>query len=250
MFNKEPGAAENVNYKPYGSKAEFESKIDDSKAFNIGTTDLEEINNHQSPDSPKLLNPDKYSKFSILRNRHYVITVSEKDRLQVDAVIAPWNDEPKSETLLYDAVQVNVPDPSFTATNKQMRLRIQNSFSKHFYSGIRISLLNQDGQENAQAYFTDYGTMHPEKHNGQKVVQLKFGTEAAHHKAQGFVDFTVNWSATTGKNVPAAGKAFIKLEYLDGSGNLVNSKSGSSFENITVRPANWEQLYRDLESAH
>lgn len=247
LFNPNPGAAENVNFYPYASKAEFESKVDDSKAFNIGTTDLEEVNDHLSPDSPKLLNPNKYSKFSILRNRHYKITISEKERLQVDAVIAPWNEESKGETLLYDNVQVNVPDPSFSVRNKQMTLRIQNSFPQHFYAGIRISLLNQDGGENTQAYFTDYGTMRAEKRNGSKVVQLMFGTEDEHLKAQGFVDFTVNWSATTGNNVPAAGKAFIKLEYLNGQGQPVASKTGPTSETIVVRPANWEELYRNFE---
>lgn len=250
FFTQHPGAAENVNFYPYGSKAEFEGKVDESKAFNIGTPDLEEVNDHESPNSPKLLNPDRYSKFSLLRNRHYVITIREKDRLQVDAVIAPWDDDtPKSETNSFDAVQVNVPDPSFSATNKQMTLRIQNSFPKHCYSGIRISLLNQDGGENAQAYFSNVGTMRVLKRNGSNAVQLMFGTEAAHHKPQGFVDFTVNWSATTGKNAPAAGKAFIKLEYLDGSGNLVNSKTGYSFDNIMVRQADWSKMYRDLENA-
>lgn len=250
FFTQHPGAAENVNFYPYGSKAEFEGKVDESKAFNIGTADLEEVNDHESPNSPKLLNPDRYSNFSLLRNRHYMITIREKDRLQVDAVIAPWDDDtPKSETNSFDAVQVNVPDPSFSATNKQMTLRIQNSFPKHFYSGIRISLLNQDGGENAQAYFSNVGTMRVLKRNGSNAVQLMFGTEAAHHKPQGFVDFTVNWSATTGKNAPAAGKAFIKLEYLDGSGNLVNSKTGYSFDNIMVRQADWSKMYRDLENA-
>ena len=250
LFNSTPGAAENVNFYPYASKAEFEGKVEESKAFNIGTPDLEEVNDHQSPDSPKLLNPDRYSNFSLLRNRHYMITIREKDRLQVDAVIAPWDDDtPKSETNSFDAVQVNVPDPSFSATNKQMTLRIQNSFPKHFYSGIRISLLNQDGGENAQAYFSNVGTMRVLKRNGSNAVQLMFGTEAAHHKPKGFVDFTVNWSATTGKNAPAAGKAFIKLEYLDGSGNLVNSKTGYSFDNIIVRQADWSKMYRDLENA-
>ena len=250
FFTQHPAAAENVNFYPYGSKAEFEGKVDESKAFNIGTPDLEEVNDHESPNSPKLLNPDRYSNFSLLRNRHYMITIREKDRLQVDAVIAPWDDDtPKSETNSFDAVQVNVPDPSFSATNKQMTLRIQNSFPKHFYSGIRISLLNQDGGENAQAYFSNVGTMRVLKRNGSNAVQLMFGTEAAHHKPQGFVDFTVNWSATTGKNAPAAGKAFIKLEYLDGSGNLVNSKTGYSFDNIMVRQADWSRMYRDLENA-
>ena len=249
FFNQHPGAAENVNFHPYASKAEFEGKVDESKAFNIGSSDLEEVNNHESPNSPKLLNPDKYSQFSLLRNRHYIITIREKDRLQVDAEIAPWNDAPKSETNIFDAVQVNVPDPSFSATNKQMTLRIQNSFPKHFYSGIRISLLNQDGQENAQAYFSNVGTMRVLKRNGSNAVQLMFGTEDAHHKAQGFVDFTVNWSATTGNNAPAVGKAFIKLEYLDGSGNPVNSKTGQNYDNVIVGSADWSKVYRDLESA-
>ena len=247
LFNPNPGAAENVNYYPYGSKAEFESKVDDSKAFNIGTTDLEEVNDHLSPNSPKLLNPDRYSNFSLLRNRHYKITISEKERLQVDAVIAPWNEESKGETLLFDNVQVNVPDPSFSVRNKQMTLRIQNSFPQHFYSGIRISLLNQDGGENTQAYFTNYGTMKAVPENAPRAVQLMFGTEDAHLKAQGFVDFTVNWSATTGNNVPAGGKAFIKLEYLNGQGQPVASKTGPTYETIVVRPANWEELYRNFE---
>ena len=248
LFNSNPGPAENVNYKPYGSKAEFESKIDESKAFNIGTTDLEEVNDHESPNSPKLFNPDKYSKFSILRNRHYKITISEKDRLQVDAEIAPWNDTTRTETNIYDAVQVNVPDPSFSATDKQMTLRIQTSFVKHTFAGVRISLLNQDGGENAQAYFSNVGTMHPEKSNGSRVVQLMYGKVPAHHKPQGFSDFTINWSATSGKNAPAVGKAFIRLEWLDGSGHPVLF-SGHDHEDIVVRPADWETLYRNLENA-
>ena len=248
LFNSNPGPAENVNYKPYGSKAEFESKIDESKAFNIGTTDLEEVNDHESPNSPKLFNPDKYSKFSILRNRHYKITISEKDRLQVDAEIAPWNDTTRTETNIYDAVQVNVPDPSFSATDKQMTLRIQTSFAKHKFAGVRISLLNQDGGENAQAYFSNVGTMHPEKSNGSRVVQLMYGKVPAHHKPQGFSDFTINWSATSGKNAPAVGKAFIRLEWLDGNGHPVLF-SGHDHEDIVVRPADWETLYRNLENA-
>lgn len=248
FFTQHPGAAENVNFYPYGSKAEFEGKVDESKAFNIGTPDLEEVNDHESPNSPKLLNPDRYSKFSLLRNRHYVITIREKDRLQVDAVIAPWNDTTRTETNIYDAVQVNVPDPSFSATDKQMTLRIQTSFAKHKFAGVRISLLNQDGGENAQAYFSNVGTMHPEKSNGSRVVQLMYGKVPAHHKPQGFSDFTINWSATSGKNAPAVGKAFIRLEWLDGNRNPVLI-SGHDHEDIVVRPADWETLYRNLENA-
>ena len=248
LFNSNPGPAENVNYKPYGSKAEFESKIDESKAFNIGTPDLEEVNDHGSPNSPKLLNPDKYSQFSILRNRHYKITISEKDRLQVDAEIAPWKDTTRTETNIFDAVQVNVPDPSFSDPKKQMDLRIQTSFAKRKFAGVRISLLNQDGGENTQAYFSNVGTMGVVKRNGSNAVQLMFGTEAAHNKPQGFSDFTINWSATSGKNAPAVGKAFIRLEWLDGNRNPVLI-SGHDHEDIVVRPADWETLYRNLENA-
>lgn len=249
FFNVEPGADESVNYYPYNSKAEFEAVLDDSKAFNLGTADLTESNINS--DNPKLPNPNWYSKFSLLRNRHYVYTIREKDRLQVDAVIAPWNEEPKSETLVFDEVQVRMPDPSFSAPDKQMKLRIQNAFASpnHTYETIRLSLLNQDGGENSQAYFTDYGTMTPAKRNGQNVVQLIYGGNAAHHSAQGFVDFVVNWSATTGKNAPLAGKTFIKLEYLNGQGQPQNSPTGRSYDLIPVGSANWSDLYGKFESA-
>ena len=249
LFDKYPAATESRNFYPYADQAEFEAKLNETKAFNLGTADLTERNDNT--DNPRLPNPQWYSKFSILRNRHYEYTIREKDRLQVEAVIAPWNEEPKSETLVFDEVQVKVPDPSFSATDKQMKLRIQNAFASpnHLYESIRISLLNQDGGENLQAYFTNYGTMTSAKSIGQKVVQLIYGRNAAHHAGQGFVDFVVNWSATTGKNAPAAGKGFIKLEYLNGQGQPQNSPSGRSYDIISVGSADWSKLYRDFESA-
>ena len=249
FFNVDPGADESVNYYPYSNKAAFEAVLDDSKAFNLGTMDLTERNDNT--DNPRLPNPNWYSKFSLLRNRHYVYTIREKDRLQVDVRIAPWNEEPKSETLVFDEVQVKVPDPSFSATDKQMKLRIQNAFASpnHLYDKIRISLLNQDGGENSQAYFTNYGTMTSAKSIGQKVVQLIYGGNPAHQAGQGFVDFVVNWSATTGNNAPAIGKGFIKLEYLNGQGQPQNSPSGRSYDIISVGSADWSKLYRDFESA-
>lgn len=249
FFNVDPGADESVNYYPYSNKAAFEAVLDDSKAFNLGTMDLTERNDNT--DNPRLPNPNWYSKFSLLRNRHYVYTISEKDRMVVEAVIAPWNEEPKSETLVFDEVQVKVPDPSFSATDKQMKLRIQNAFASpnHLYDKIRISLLNQDGGENSQAYFTNYGTMTSAKSIGQKVVQLIYGGNPAHQAGQGFVDFVVNWSATTGNNAPAIGKGFIKLEYLNGQGQPQNSPSGRSYDIISVGSADWSKLYRDFESA-
>ena len=249
LFDDYPAATDSHNFFPYASQAEFEAVLGETKAFNLGTADLTESNINS--DNPKLPNPNWYSKFSLLRNRHYVYTIREKDRLQVDAVIAPWNEEPKSETLVFDEVQVRVPDPSFSATDKQMKLRIQNAFASpnHTYETIRLSLLNQDGGENSQAYFTNYGTMTPAKRNGQNVVQLIYGGNAAHHRAQGFVDFVVNWSATTGKNAPLAGKTFIKLEYLNGQGQPQNTPTGRSYDLIPVGAANWSDLYGKFESA-
>ena len=247
FFTQHPGAAENVNFYPYGSKAEFEGKVDESKAFNIGTPDLEEVNDHESPNSPKLLNPDRYSKFSLLRNRHYVITIREKDRLQVDAVIAPWNEAPKSKTMLLDEVMVNMPDPSFSATNKQMTLRIQNGFATHLYSKIRISLLNQNGGENSQAFFSNIGTMKAVKRNGQRVVQVEFGgTNTAHTAAHGFSDFTIDWSATTGANTPTPGKAFIKLEYFDANDQKVTYLNHTD-NTIVVSDRNWTDAFKVFE---
>lgn len=247
FFTQHPGAAENVNFYPYGSKAEFEGKVDESKAFNIGTPDLEEVNDHESPNSPKLLNPDRYSKFSLLRNRHYVITIREKDRLQVDAVIAPWNEAPKSKTMLLDEVMVNMPDPSFSATNKQMTLRIQNGFATHLYSKIRISLLNQNGGENSQAFFSNIGTMKAVKRNGQRVVQVEFGgTNTAHTAAHGFSDFTIDWSATTGANTPTPGKAFIKLEYFDANNQKVTYLNHTD-NTIVVSDRNWTDAFKVFE---
>ena len=247
FFTQHPGAAENVNFYPYGSKAEFEGKVDESKAFNIGTPDLEEVNDHESPNSPKLLNPDRYSKFSLLRNRHYVITIREKDRLQVDAVIAPWNEAPKSKTMLLDEVMVNMPDPSFSATNKQMTLRIQNGFATHLYSKIRISLLNQNGGENSQAFFSNIGTMKAVKRNGQRVVQVEFGgTNTAHTAAHGFSDFTIDWSATTGANTPTPGKAFIKLEYFDANNQKVTYLNHTD-NTIVVSDRNWTDPFKVFE---
>ena len=247
FFTQHPGAAENVNFYPYGSKAEFEGKVDESKAFNIGTPDLEEVNDHESPNSPKLLNPDRYSKFSLLRNRHYVITIREKDRLQVDAVIAPWNEAPKSKTMLLDEVMVNMPDPSFSATNKQMTLRIQNGFATHLYSKIRISLLNQNGGENSQAFFSNIGTMKAVKRDGQRVVQVEFGgTNTAHTAAHGFSDFTIDWSATTGANTPTPGKAFIKLEYFDANNQKVTYLNHTD-NTIVVSDRNWVDAFKVFE---
>ena len=244
FFTQHPGAAENVNFYPYGSKAEFEGKVDESKAFNIGTPDLEEVNDHESPNSPKLLNPDRYSKFSLLRNRHYIITIREKDRLQVDAVIAPWNEAPKSKTMLLDEVMVNMPDPSFSATNKQMTLRIQNGFATHLYSKICISLLNQNGGENSQAFFSNIGTMKAVKRNGQRVVQVEFGgTNTAHTAAHGFSDFTIDWSATTGANTPTPGKAFIKLEYFDANDQKVTYLNHTD-NTIVVSDRNWVDAFK------
>ncbi len=56
------------NYSPFSSADEFYEKVDECKVLGIGTMDLTERND--DTDNPRLPNPQWYSKFSILRNRH------------------------------------------------------------------------------------------------------------------------------------------------------------------------------------
>ncbi len=254
LFYTEPGAAENVNFKPYGTKAEFESKIDDSKAFNIGSPDLEEVNDHQSPNSPKLPNPGQYSKFSLLRNRHYMFTVRERERLQVDVRIAPWDEVPASgETVMLDETQLKIDDPTFSNSNKKTTIRLQNNFANHKWTVAQITLLDNDGNpqqswRGTSAYFENLGTLDnagPVGGDRQKATSIVYGQNAgvrnsAHHAALGYVDVTLNWSAAQGKNVPAAGKPLIKLVFYD-SENRVKEFI------ITAKGSDWKNTYHAVE---
>lgn len=246
LFDKYPTATESRNFYPYADQAEFEAKLNETKAFNLGTADLTERNDNT--DNPRLPNPQWYSKFSILRNRHYEYTIREKDRLQVEMRIAPWEEEKSlGESLMFNWVQVNVADPTFSSTNKETRLRIQNDLktTDQTYEWATITLLDQDGKPNTQAYFKDYGNMRKVNASGN-ANKLQFGNIGQHNNEQGFADFTVNWSNASGKNLPAAGKTFIRIEYFKSDrGQVVpaTNRLGEKSSDIVVRSANWRDTY-------
>ncbi len=246
LFDKYPAATESRNFYPYADQAEFEAKLNETKAFNLGTADLTERNDNT--DNPRLPNPQWYSKFSILRNRHYEYTIREKDRLQVEMRIAPGEEEKSlGEALMFNWVQVNVADPTFSSTNKETRLRIQNDLktTDQTYEWATITLLDQDGKPNTQAYFKDYGNMRKVNASGN-ANKLQFGNIGQHNNEQGFADFTVNWSNASGKNLPAAGKTFIRIEYFKSDrGQVVpaTNRLGEKSSDIVVRSANWRDTY-------
>ena len=252
FFNVDPGADESVNYYPYSNKAAFEAVLDDSKAFNLGTADLEEAN--LNTENTRLPNPQMYSKFSLLRNRHYIYTIRMKDHLQVDVRIAPWGQEKNlGLSQVFNWVQVNVEDPTFTAANKQTKLRIQNLLQTtgDSYEWAEISIVDQNGNPNTQAYFTDYGKLAKLADRGGRATKLKFGNipNTSHNAEQGFADFIVNWNGATGANAPAVGKSFIKIEYFKTqSGQKVpaGNRFGENSSQIVVRAANWKQTFDDL----
>lgn len=249
FFNVDPGADESVNYYPYSNKAAFEAVLDDSKAFNLGTADLEEAN--LNTENTRLPNPQMYSKFSLLRNRHYIYTIRMKDHLQVDVRIAPWGEEKNlGLSQVFNWVQVNVEDPTFTAANKQTKLRIQNLLQTtgDSYEWAEISIVDQNGNPNTQAYFTDYGKLAKLADRGGRATKLKFGNipNTSHNAEQGFADFIVNWNGATGANAPAVGKSFIKIEYFKTqSGQKVpaGNRFGENSSQIVVRAANWKQTF-------
>ena len=250
FFNVNPGADESVNYYPYNSKAEFEAVLDDSKAFNLGTMDLTERNDNT--DNPRLPNPQWYSKFSLLRNRHYVYTIRERGRLQVDVSIAPWDEVPASgETVMLDETQLKIDDPTFSNSNKKTTIRLQNNFANHKWAYAVISLLDNDGvQQNGyrgtSAYFENFGNLFsPVPGAEQKATVLIYGQNAgvrnpAHHAALGYVDVTLNWSAAQGKNVPAAGKKLIKLVFYDSENHVREFY-------ITPKGSDWKNTYHAVE---
>ena len=247
-WNENPSDQGDGVFAPY-TEQQFNSYVDDSKAFNLGNADLEEAN--LNTENTRLLNPQMYSKFSLLRNRHYIYTIRMKDHLQVDVRIAPWGEEKNlGLSQVFNWVQVNVEDPTFTAANKQTKLRIQNLLQTtgDTYEWAEISIVDQNGNPNTQAYFTDYGKLAKLADRGGRATKLKFGNipNTSHNAEQGFADFIVNWNGATGANAPAVGKSFIKIEYFKTqSGQKVpaGNRFGENSSQIVVRAANWKQTF-------
>ena len=246
MFQADPGAADNKNFYPYASKKEFVAKLDETKAFNIGTPDLTESSLPERTDNPKLPHPERYSNFSLLRNRHYEITIREKDRLQVDVRIAPWEaDEHEGERLVYHGFNVMVSDPSFSNAQQQTEVQIQMTNLNPGVKRVKLTLLDQEGKINGQAYFSNVGGMEAESGNRPKWVG--FGNTADMKKDGGYAKCVINWNGATDKNAPMVGKAFVLIEYFSDDAMHFPIKGPSDNpETIVVRRANWSSSFDNL----
>ena len=240
-----PSDEDGKAYLPFSGAAEFSEKIKETKAFNLGTGDLTEPDN--DTDNPRLPNPNLYSKFSLLRNRHYIYTIKEKDRLQVDVRIAPWDDaSSQGERLVYHGFNVMVSDPSFSNAQQQTEVQIQMTDLKPGVKRVKLTLLNQDGETNGQAYFSNVGGMEAE--SGSQPKWVGFGNTADMKKDGGYAKCTINWNGASGVNAPLAGKAFVKIEYFsdDDMHYLIAGPSADNAETIVVRPRNWTSFYNNL----
>ena len=253
FFNEHPSADESVNYYPYNSKAEFEAVLDDSKAFNLGTMDLTERN--IDTDNPRLPNPEWYSKFSLLRNRHYIYTIRERKRLQVDVRIAPWEtDVEQGEVHSFDEFQVEVLDPSFSNATKKTKLRFQTTFGKnsqgydrHNFAKVKFTLLDQNGAVNQQAYFSNLGNVQQvQAESGNKPKWVAFGNWQDVHFDGGFGECEINWAEASGNNMPNGGSNILKVEFF-ADPEMTRLVKDTSPLYISVRGANWKEEFRKLK---
>lgn len=253
FFNEHPSADESVNYYPYSSKAEFEAVLDDSKAFNLGTADLTERNDNT--DNPRLPNPQWYSKFSLLRNRHYEYTIREKDRMVVDVRIAPWEtDVEQGEVHSFDDFQVEVLDPSFSNATKKTKLRIQTTFGKnaqgynrHSFAKVKFTLLDQNGGVNQQAYFSNLGNVQQvQAESGNKPKWVAFGNWEDVHFDGGFGECEINWAETSGINQPGNGKNILKIEFF-ADAEMTRLVKDSQTLYISVRDTDWKEAFRKFK---
>ncbi len=253
LFDNYPEATESRHFYPYASKAEFEAKLDETKAFNLGTADLTERNDNT--DNLRLPNPDWYSKFSLLRNRHYVYTIREQDRMVVDVRIAPWEtNAEEGEVHSFDEFQVEVLDPSFSNATKKTKLRFQTTFGKnsqgydrHLFAKVKFTLLNQNGAVNQQAYFSNLGNVQQvQAESGNKPKWVAFGNWQDVHFDGGFGECEINWGETSGINQPASGKNILKVEFF-ADPEMTRLVKDTSPLYISVRDVNWKDEFRKLK---
>ena len=250
LFNETVGSETDwKRFWPFSSPKDWKSALEETSYFRLGHTEWPE--RADGTGNPLLPNPGRYSKFSLLRNRHYKFTVRERERLQVEVSIAPWDEVPASgETVMLDETQLKIDDPTFSNSNQKTTIRLQNNFANHKWKVAEISLLKQDGtpqqRSGTSAYFENFGNLFsPVPGAEQKATVLIYGQNAgvpvpAHHAALGYVDVTLNWSAAQGKNVPAAGKPLIKLVFYD-SENRVRTFY------ITPKGSDWKNTYHAVE---
>lgn len=243
LFNETVGSeTASKRFWPFGSLDNWKSALEETTYFRVGHSEWPE--RADGTGNPLLPYPQKYSKFSILRNRHYMFTVRERDRLQVDVRIADWDEVPAiGETVMLDEVQLKIDDPTFSNSNKKTRLRLQNNFAEHKWNNIRLRLLDQDGgnQSNWKSptvHFEDVGggALNPTPNKTELII----GNMPAHKNAQAFIDFTINWGEAGGKNIPMAGKPLIRVE-------LIGKSNETKTYDISVKGSDWNNTYHAVE---
>ena len=256
LFNETVGSeTASKRFWPFGSLDNWKSALEETTYFRVGHSEWPE--RADGTGNPLLPYPQKYSKFSILRNRHYMFTVRERDRLQVDVHIAPWDEVPAiGETVMLDEVQLKIDDPTFSNSNKKTTIRLQNNFASHKWKYVVISLLDQNGINQSTAYgtpayFENFGDMinaAPLGTDRSKALRLAYGVTSlwpltpnpAHHQAQAFIDFTLNWGNATGRYIPAADKPLIRFEFYD-----ENNKPTTFI--IKAKGSDWQNTYHAVE---
>lgn len=253
LFNETVGSETDwKRFWPFNNPEDWKSALEETTYFRLGHREWPEP--ADGTGNPLLPNPDRYSKFSLLRNRHYTYTVRERDRLQVDVRIAPWDEVPASgETVMLDETQLKIDDPTFSNSNKRTTIRLQNNFANHKWKVAQIFLLDNDkipqnGYRGTSAYFENFGSLvnaAPVGGDSQKATTLVYGERLGtripeHHAALGYVDVTLNWNTAQGKNVPAAGKPLIKLVFYD------NENHVKEFI-ITPKGNDWKNTYHAVE---
>ena len=250
LWTKNPAEG---NYSPFADEDDFNEKVDECKVLGIGTMDLTERNDNT--DNPRLPNPQWYSKFSLLRNRHYIYTISEKDRMVVDVRIAPWETNlDEGEVHSFDEFQVEVLDPSFSNAAKKTKLRFQMTFGKNFqgydrhnFAKVKFTLLDQNGGVNQQAYFSNLGNVQQmQAEPGNKPKWVAFGNWEDVHFDGGFGECEINWSETSGINQPNRGSNILKIEFF-ADPEMTRLVKDSQTLYISVRDANWKEEFRRLK---
>ena len=229
---------------PLGSQSAFKSGLEETKYFSVGQMNLNDPTQSLAQNGYLLPNADQYSKFSLLRNTHYVYTVREADRLQVDVRILPWEEaENQGERYVYSEFMIWVQDPTFSSSNKENRVTIQTTVPNHRFKRVKLTLLDQNGAPNQRAFFRYTDGM---ENGGTNSNWIAFGNQPNMLNAFGHATAIINWVNTSGSSAPAAGKAFIKVEYFSDEAmtqKLPTPRDGVD-EVIEVRASNWHDIYQ------
>lgn len=251
---------------PFGSQSAFKSALDQTTYFSIGQQNINE-------DAPtlgggqrfELPNAERYSRFSLLRNHHYVYNIRERERLQVDVRIAPWEEEvDNSRRYVFQDFQIWVEDPTFSNTSGKTRIRIQATTPTSDMSHIRLALLNNEvdygsyrdggnvnekgaipGKANQQVFFSGYGNQPTmAKINGnanfnQAVVEMN------KLRNQNYQEFTIEWGSASTANRPTQDRAVLRVQWYRGGVSDAQEEQFSRQSNafIFALPGNWKSRF-------